>query len=211
MRIMIAEDDPVSRTLLKQALLGWGHELVETCDGQEAWCVLNRPDSPSLAILDWMMPSLDGPEICRRVRALDRPVATYLILLTARRMKEDIVAALDSGADDYLTKPFDHQELASRIRVGERVLRLQQGLADRVLELEDALAQVKQLKGLLPICSYCKNIRNDKNYWERVDHYLTEHAEINFTHGICPNCWDKVVAPELTAAGIQAPDYPQTK
>ncbi len=208
MRILIAEDDRVSCSVLEASLRKWGHEVVVTCDGQAAWEVLQRDDAPKLAVLDWMMPELDGVEVCRRVRALPRREPTYLILLTAKHHKEDIVAGLDSGADDYITKPFDRQELQSRIRVGERIVALQRSLADQVRELEAALAQVKQLNGLLPICCYCKSIRDDQNYWQAVESYLASHSDVHFSHGICPNCWQQVVERELAKAGISSASAP---
>jgi phosphoserine phosphatase RsbU/P len=198
-RILIAEDDAVSRTVLDRTLRGWGHDVVVTQTGSDAWEALLDDDAPRLAILDWMMPGLEGPEVCRRVRALARPIPTYIILLTARGQTDDIVVGLDSGADDYITKPFDRQELRSRIRVGERVLALQKGLADRVRELEEALGHVKELKGLLPICSYCKAVRDDRNYWHRVETYIAANSAARFSHGICPGCWKDVVVPELQA------------
>jgi phosphoserine phosphatase RsbU/P len=198
-RVLIAEDDDVSCLVLERTLRGWGYDVVVTRTGTEAWEALLVDDAPRLAILDWMMPGLEGPEVCRRVRALARPIPTYLILLTARGQTEDVVAGLDSGADDYVTKPFDRPELRSRLRVGERVLSLQQGLADRVAELEVALGQVKELKGLLPICCYCKAVRDDRNYWHRVETYITAHSSARFSHGICPGCWKGVVEPQLSA------------
>ncbi len=197
MRILIAEDDPVSRSVLERFLRKWGHEVVITANGAAAWKELQRPDAPSLAILDWMMPEIDGPGVCRLVRALPRAASTYLIILTARHRKEDVVAGLESGADDYITKPFDQQELQSRIRAGERIVELQHRLAARVSELESALAQVKTLSGLLPICCYCKKIRSDSDYWEQVETYLAEHTDVHFSHGICPHCWKEIVEPQL--------------
>jgi sigma-B regulation protein RsbU (phosphoserine phosphatase) len=205
MRILIAEDDRVSRSVLETMLRKWHHEVLVTCDGQAAWEVLQRDDAPKLAVLDWMMPQLDGPEVCQRVRALARPDPTYLILLTAKQLKEDIVQGLDSGADDYVTKPFDRQELQSRVRVGERVVALQHSLTDRVRELETALAQVKQLNGLLPICCYCKSIRDDHDYWQGVENYIASHSEAHFSHGICPKCWHTVVEREMAEAGMPLP------
>ena len=208
MRILIAEDDPLPRAILERTLKKWDHEVVLACDGAEAWQILKGEDAPKLAILDWIMPGLDGPDLCRKVRDLVRPEPTYIILLTSKQHKEDVVAGLDSGADDYVTKPFDPQELKSRIRVGERMLALQQKLADRVRKLEEALAQVTELRGLLPMCSYCRKIRDDKNYWQEVEHYLSAHTDVHFSHGICPSCWKNVVEPELAKAGIAAQKGP---
>jgi response regulator RpfG family c-di-GMP phosphodiesterase len=136
------------------------------------------------------------------------PDPPYLILLTARARKEDVVTGLESGADDYVTKPFDRSELLSRVRTGERIVGLQANLAQRVRELEEALAQVNRLQGLLPICSYCKKVRDDGNYWHEVERYIADHADVHFSHGICPNCWYDVVAPELEAQGIPLPPLP---
>ena len=204
MRILIAEDDPVSRSVLERTLRSWGHEVVVTVDGNAAWTALQREDLPRLAILDWMMPVLDGSQICQRVRSDARLELTYLILLTAKGQKDDVAAGLDSGADDYIVKPFDRGELRSRIRAGERILTLQSRLADRVRELENAHSQIQQLSGLLPICSYCKSVRDDGNYWHQVESYLGSHADVQFSHGICPNCFDTVVKQQLTEAGISA-------
>jgi len=144
-----------------------------------------------------MMPELDGVEICRRVREIPTSTPPYLILLTAKTERGDVVAGLDAGANDYLKKPFDRGELRARLQVGAQVLELQKNLAERISELEDALAQVKQLRGLLPICSYCKNIRDEQNFWQRVDNYLMEHADVMFSHGICPDCYKNIVEPKL--------------
>lgn len=127
-RILIAEDDPISRRLLQAFLSKWGYRVDQAADGLEALAILEQPGAPQLAVLDWMMPGLEGPEICRKVRELpDRPY-TYILLLTARGQKDDLLRGLESGADDYLTKPFDSQELRARLRVGERILDLQRNL-----------------------------------------------------------------------------------
>jgi len=196
-RVLIAEDDAVSRHLLEATLHKWGYEVVVTTDGLEALEVLRRPDAPSLAILDWMMPGMDGAEVCLRARELSAGRLLYIILLTAKGRKEDVVEGLTAGADDYIIKPFDRSEMKARMNAGERILRLQAELGARVKELELALANVKLLQGLLPICCYCKKIRNDQNYWQQVDTYIADHSEAQFTHGICPECRDKIVKPEL--------------
>lgn len=205
MKILIAEDDQISRSVLERTLKKWGHDVIVTCDGLAAWQVLQWDDAPKMAILDWMMPGMDGPTICQKTRDLNRQEPTYVILLTAKQQKEDVVIGLESGADDYVVKPFDHQELRSRIRVGERMIALQQKLADRVRKLEVALADITLLSGLLPICSYCKKIRDDKNYWQEVETYVAAHSDVHFSHGICPSCWITVVVPEMAKGGISVP------
>jgi len=197
MRILIADDDRVSLRVLQGILQDWGYEAVLARDGADAWSCLSGPDRPPLAVLDWMMPGMDGPELCRKVRALKSDSPIYLILLTARADPGDIVAGLDSGADDYVVKPFDSAELRARLSVGERVLKLQGDLADRVRELEDALVNVKRLQGLLPICAYCKKVRDDKNYWQQVEQYLSERLDTRFSHSVCPNCYERHVRPEI--------------
>ena len=189
-RALIADDDRVSAQALARTLAQWKFDVTVARDGAEAWDVLRQPHAPSLAILDWEMPKIDGPEVCRLVRKEAARQHSYLILLTSRATRADVVAGLEAGADDYLVKPFDPGELQARVQVGSRVLGLQERLAARIEELQSALSQVKQLNGLLPICSYCKRIRSDENYWQQVDRYVVEHSDARFTHGICPSCFD---------------------
>ncbi len=204
MRILVAEDDLVSRRLLQTLLAHWGHEVVTCVNGREALEQLQSPQPPPLAILDWLMPEMDGVDVCRQVRAPQSADRPYLIMLTTRGRHEDIVEGLEAGADDYVTKPFNSAELRARIRVGERMLELQAGLAARVQELEEALHRVNQLEGLLPVCSYCKRIRDDHGNWQRMEAYISAHSTAQFSHGICPDCYEQSVAPmlrELRAAG----------
>jgi DNA-binding response OmpR family regulator len=197
MQILIAEDDAISRRMLEATLSKWAYDPVVTCNGREALKALEAKDCPRLAILDWMMPEMDGLEVCRRIRAATSRPPVYVLLLTAKGTKQDIVTGLEAGADDYLAKPFDRNELRARLHVGQRLVELQCSLADRVRQLEDALANVKQLQGLIPICCYCKKIRGDQNYWQQVEAYMTAHSEARFSHGICPECMDTVVRREL--------------
>jgi sigma-B regulation protein RsbU (phosphoserine phosphatase) len=131
------------------------------------------------------------------VRQTPELEGTYVIMVTAQEGSEYLIAGLEAGANDYVTKPVNQAELRARVQVAERVLELQGNLAARVRELEAAIAELKQLRGILPICCYCKNIRNDAKYWQRVEDYLVEHADVDFSHGICPNCWETVVNPQM--------------
>ncbi|MBU0519562.1 response regulator transcription factor [bacterium] len=197
MKILIAEDEAVSRRLLEATLKKLGYDVITTTDGREALQELSKDDAPKLAIIDWMMPNLDGLEVCMELNKRKDPEPVYVILLTARGSKEDIVTGLNSGADDYITKPFNREELLARVNVGQRIVDLQRSLSQRVYELEEALNEVKQLQGMLPICSYCKKVRDDNNYWQQVEEYLTDRSEAKFSHSVCPDCDEKYVKPQL--------------
>lgn len=194
MRALVADDDPLSVALVRSSLERWGLEVSAASDGQEAWEILQSQPAISLVVLDWSMPRLTGLDVCRRVRSDAAREHLHILLLTAREGTADVVSGLDAGADDYLSKPFDPEMFRARIHVGLRILRLKERLAERVAELEAALANVKQLTGLLPICSYCKQVRGDDDYWHQVEHYLGEHSELQFSHGICPSCFDRIAA-----------------
>ena len=197
MKVLIAEDDPIFRRGLHKLLCA-EYDVVLASDGDQAWELLRTQTeaAPRLALLDWVMPGIDGIELCRRVRQAQlAPV--YLLLLTAKQRVSDIVAGLEAGADDYITKPFEAEELRARVRVGRRILDLHTALAAHVRDLQEALARVKQLRGLLPICSYCKRIRDDRNYWQQLETYVSEHSDAVFTHGLCPECYEKIVKAEL--------------
>ena len=199
LRVLVADDEPVSRTVVGAMLRKAGYAVMYAPDGEEAWQLLDAEDPPSLALLDWEMPGLQGPEIVQKLRSKSAATPTYLILLTSRDSQADIVQGLRAGADDYVTKPANEAELIARVNVGARVVRLQAALADRVRSLEDALANVKALQTLLPMCAYCKSVRNDQNYWEKVETYFTQHSGVSFTHSYCPTCYERYVRPELEA------------
>lgn len=183
MKILAVEDDAVARTILRQALRRLGHDVVEAGDGEQAWELL-QSDPARVVVSDWMMPKLDGLELCRRIRHRTTADYIYFILLTGRdATNENQSAAADAGVDDFLTKPLDFSELWTRLRVAARILRY--------------TTQVRQLEQMLPICSYCKKIRDDQNYWTQIESYISERTGSDFSHSVCPDCYQRVVLPEL--------------
>ena len=196
MQILIADDDPTSRAVLCGVLTKFGHTPEETTNGVDALHRLQDPDGPCLAILDWMMPGMDGLSVVRALRAEPPEAPRFVIMLTARSEKADIVEGLKAGANDYLSKPFDPGELRARIQVGSELVRTRQDLSRKIMQLEDALEQIKTLQGILPICSSCKKIRDDKGYWQQVEVYIRDHSDAQFSHGICPDCL-KTYYPDL--------------
>ena len=186
-----------SQVTLETALADLGHDLVVTGDGRTACAIMLKPDAPKLAILDWMMPGMDGVEVCRKIRATKFSDPAYLIILTVRNKTEDIVKGLKSGANDYIVKPYNVEELQVRVGVGCRVVEMQTAMARQIKDLQSAMAQVKTLQGFLPICTYCKKIRNDKQYWQQVESYISEHSTTRFSHAICPDCYKNHVQPGL--------------
>jgi len=196
MRILVAEDDAVTRRIVESTLSRLGWDVITASVGAAAWRILETlegKNAPELVVLDWMMPGLDGIQLCRKLRTTPGFELVYIVLLTSRAETEDLAMGLAAGANDYITKPFAPAELEARVRVGERMVRLQKSLASRISDLEDALSHVKRLQGLLPICSYCKKVRNETNYWQQVDSYLSSHTDVELTHGVCPDCLANVM------------------
>jgi len=193
-RVLLAEDHYVSRLLLERNLSNWGYTVTTAEDGEEALSILESEDAPPLAILDWMMPKMDGMEVCTRVREqLNRPYV-YMVMLTAKSRKDEIAEGLHAGADDYVIKPFDLDELQARLAVGVRVAELERALECKVRDMESAIADVKRLKGLLPICMYCKSVRDDQDFWHGIEEYIHQQTGTDFSHGICPSCMAKLQA-----------------
>jgi CheY-like chemotaxis protein len=197
LRILVADDDDSIRGMLKSMLTEWGYEVVTAENGDKAWEIMQAQDAPRLAICDWNMPGLTGVEVIRNVRAKPRRHPPYILLLTAKDKQADILEGLQAGASDYVTKPFDYDELRARVNVGAQIIGLQAELGERVSELEEALRHVQRLQGMLPICSYCKKIRDDQNYWHGVEEYISSCSEALFTHGVCPDCYTRFVRPEI--------------
>ena len=182
-KILAVEDDAVARAVLRKALRRLGHESIEAADGEAAWALLET-EPVRVVVSDWMMPRMDGLDLCRRIRQRAGKDYIYFILLTSRdATEENQRAAADAGVDDFLTKPLDLPELWTRLRVAERILRY--------------TTQVRQLEELLPICSYCKKIRDDQNYWQQMEGYISERTGSDFSHSVCPDCYQRVVVPEI--------------
>jgi DNA-binding response OmpR family regulator len=198
-RVLAVDDDAATRRALASIIRSSGCEPVVTPSGDEAYAVLTGGNAPSIALVDWLMPGVGGIDLVRRVRETPLALQPYIIVLTVKSASRDIVAGLDAGADDYMVKPANTAELQARVRVGLRTLELQQRLSQRVAALEAAASHVRQLQSLLPICSYCRRIRDDGDYWKSLEEYLATHAEVKFTHGCCPECYETHVRPELAA------------
>lgn len=182
-KILTVEDDAVARAVLRRALHKLGHEVVEANDGQEAWTRLEA-EPVRVIVSDWMMPNLSGLELCQKLRARADAEYVYFILITANSADSaNRIAAADAGVDDFLSKPLNFEELWMRLRVAERILKFS--------------TQVRQLEELLPICSYCKKIRDDQNYWQQMEGYINERTGSEFSHSVCPDCMTRVVQPEL--------------
>lgn len=189
MNILVADDSESSRKAVERSLLRWGYDVECVSSGADALQALSRDDGPKIAILDWIMPVLSGVEVCRALRAQPRGKGLYLIVLTARTGA--VVEALEAGADDYLTKPCGTEELRARVSVARRVVELQSELASRVDELSDALEHVQKLQGIIPICMHCHSIRDDRDSWNKLENYISNHSDAQFSHGICPKCMDE--------------------
>jgi DNA-binding response OmpR family regulator len=172
-RILIAEDDAASRLLLSNVITRLGHEVLAVDNGDEAWSTF-QVDHPQVVLTDWMMPGMDGPELCRRIRQAAQFQYTYIIFVTALGERDFYLRGMEAGADDFLTKPFDKEELSVRLTVADRILSLQ--------------LEVSQLKGLLPICAYCKKIRDEANAWLPLEEYVGSRTETSFSHALCPEC-----------------------
>ena len=187
MKILAVEDDPVAQLVLESTLKSLGHETVLATDGEAAWAAV-RTGSIRVVVSDWRMPRLDGLELCRRVRALPGEYVYFILLTNLSATDENQDAAMAAGVDDFLTKPVNARELRMRLHVADRILAY--------------ATQVRQLESFLPICSYCKKIRNDQNYWQQLETYLHAHSGTRFSHGVCPDCVEKHVRPMLREAGM---------
>lgn len=190
MKILIADDDPIARAVLDAELRTLGHEIILTQDGEEAWSVLCS-GGPRLVVTDWLMPRLDGLELCRRVRGAGGDYVYFILLSEAGDTRENERRVIEAGVDDFLHKPINRHELWMRLRVAERILAFTR--------------QVRELESIVPICGYCKKIRDDSNYWNRIEHYIEARTGAQLSHSICPDCMERIVLPQLEQAKAPRP------
>jgi len=188
-KILIAEDELTTRMLVQVSLENWGYRVESVVNGQQAWLALKRKDAPSIAILDWEMPELNGPEVCRKVKEMGKENSPYIILLTGRDSSNDIVKGFDAGADDYMTKPFNNNELQARVRVAERMVRTQTSLAESVAELKEVLNHLEMIREGVAVCQSCRKIYNsDDGSWYTIEESASNYADPRFFQAVCPNC-----------------------
>jgi len=182
MKILALEDQPIAAMLLTAVLRALGHETELVTDGATAWAQLEI-GGHRVVVSDWRMPGIDGLDLCRMIRKRGGEYIYFILISSQKITKENRQLALAAGVDDFLMKPVDQDELGMRLHVAERII----GLA----------AQVKQLESFIPICSYCKKIRDDKKYWQEIESYFAHQQGAQFSHGVCPDCYDRVVVPQL--------------
>ena len=177
--IIVAEDEPITRKRMVSMIEGLGHPVRAFSNGLDAWKAFE--ENPARVIIsDWQMPEMEGTELCRKVRARPNTEYTYFILVTAERTEEqDYEEAIRAGTDDFLTKPISRDAIWRRLRVAKRILGFTK--------------HIKQLEAMIPICAYCKQVREDEDFWKSIEDYICSHTGSRFTHGICPTCFDRVI------------------
>ncbi|MBE0583304.1 MAG: response regulator transcription factor [Desulfofustis sp.] len=188
MKVLVAEDEYTTRLMIQVCLEKWGYRVESVADGKEAWELVNQETGPEVAILDWEMPEINGLELCRRIKALNRESPIHVIMLTARDTKRDILQGFDAGADDYITKPFNDDELRARIRVAERIVRIQSTLHESLQELRRALDLVEALQTTVMVCKNCQRVEGDDGQWRQLGQIAEEDMDFRFSKKICPQC-----------------------
>ncbi|AOS43867.1 Response regulator MprA [Lacunisphaera limnophila] len=196
MRIQIVEDDPIAATLLSASLKVLGHEPTLAMSGLEGWTQFQQAPT-RVVISDWMMPGLDGLELCRRIRGTGGEYTYFILLSNLSASGENLDQAMSAGVDDFLAKPAKVAELKARLHVAERIL--------------NYATQVRQLEEIIPICGYCRKLRDDQNYWSQVEEYIGRQTGASFSHGVCPDCYDRVIVPQMRDLGVEPPPYPQVR
>jgi len=198
MKVLVTDDDPELLLLAIAVLTRGGYEVLQAETGRECLEILRR-EQPDLVLLDVMLPDASGTEICRQIKAEERLRDTFVILTSGVRISSDYQAeGLNSGADGYIVKPISNRELLARVQSMERIKRAENALREKereqkklIANLQEALAEIKTLRGFIPICASCKKIRDDEGYWDQLEAYFTRHTNAMFTHCICPECAEK--------------------
>lgn len=196
MKILIVEDDPIAGAVLEASLKSLGHEVTMATDGKVGWERFTHA-AHRLVISDWMMPGVDGLELCRRIRSHGGDYTYFILLSNLATSAENLDQAMSAGADDFLAKPVKAAELRARLHVAERIL--------------NYATQVRQLQQIIPICGYCRKMRDDRNYWSQVEEYIGKQTGSEFSHGVCPDCYERVLVPEMKKLGVQPPPYPEAR
>lgn len=179
--LLVVDDDPVSAAKLAAVAQAGGYTVQTAADGAAAWALLKLSPFP-VVISDWYMPEMDGVELCRLVRGLPPERYTYFILITAHGGKAQYLTGMEAGADDFITKPIDADELQARLKVAQRILGLRR--------------ELRALEGLLSVCSYCRKIQEGES-WASLEQYIEKRSQAQFSHGICPDCYARVFEPTL--------------
>lgn len=195
MKILAVEDDPVAQLVLESALKSLGHEVVLAADGEAAWAAMSDP-ALRVVVCDWQLPQLDGLALCRRIRERREDYVCFILLTQRQATGGNLDEAFAAGVDEFLMKPVDVHELRLRMHVAARILGF--------------TAELRRMESFLPICGYCKKVRDDKKYWQQIETYFAERAGTRFSHGICPDCYERVIVPELTQLGIAPPRTSQS-
>jgi len=187
-KILIAEDEYTTRLMVQVCLENWGYSIESVEDGKKAWDIINQKNPPQIAVLDWEMPGISGIDLCRKIKSLDRSSPIHDILLTARDSKNDISQGFEAGADDYITKPFNDDELGARIRVAERIVTIQSSLNSSLEELREALDMVQSFEEPVAVCRKCKKIGAFDGSWRTPEKLLEYPVDPRFIQLDCPSC-----------------------
>jgi sigma-B regulation protein RsbU (phosphoserine phosphatase) len=187
MKVLMVEDDPVARVVLQASLVALGYEVIAAPNGDAAWQLLAH-DPIRVIVSDWDMPKMDGLELCRRVRDRQAEYVYFILLTNLSATDENQESALGAGVDDFLTKPVNPRELKMRLHVAERILGF--------------TAHIEKLESFIPICSYCKKVRDDQSYWQQIETYINQRTGSEFSHSVCPDCYQSQIVPQLKALGI---------
>ena len=185
--VLIVDDVPENLTVLKQMLEEQNYRVRPAINGEIALRAVNS-SPPEIILLDIRMPEMDGYEFCRRLKSVEKTRSIPVIFISALDELNDKVKAFSLGAVDYIAKPLQEEEVIARVKTHLTIRRLQQSLEEKNNNLQKAMGEIKALQGIIPICAWCKKIRDDEGFWKQVEVYFTERSDVMFSHGVCPDC-----------------------